>query len=107
MIIIKSQDGKSVRKYDGVNIDYANSKKIIAQTALDMGEKSVYSLGTYESEERAKEVMAMIEVHICDLYADKCIMNEVSLDAFSPPILELIDRIKMESKKYIFKMPKG
>ena len=102
MIIIKSQDGDKIIKVESVVIDSQVNRSIGGLTSSSV----YYILGNYESKERVKEVMEEIEDHICSLYADKCIMNELSIDAFSRPAYELFDRIKKESKNYIFKMPK-
>ena len=76
MIIIKSQDGKSIRKYGSINMNYQNPKEIIGIPTSPIvlinleqldNDEAHYVLGNYKTKEQAKEVMEEIEGHIIDV----------------------------------------
>lgn len=105
MIIIKSQDG-------GLNIDvkgklYVNKVEEMNGRGYEkwyqVKIRSGLSLGTYKTEERAKEVMEMIEEHITKLYINKTITADlttfVSLEIREAYVLSVKDSA-------IFSMPK-
>jgi len=115
MIIIKSQDGKSIRNYGSINLNYQTQTEIIGiptspiilvnSEELESNEAH-YVLGNYKTVERAIEVMKEIENFICELYADKVIMSHMSIE-FSPPAYELLDRlVKLSKENAIYTMPK-
>jgi len=64
MIIIKSQDGKLL-KLEAVVIDSQVNKSLGGLTSSSI----YYLLGSFQTEERAKEVMGLIEHHIRESYA--------------------------------------
>ena len=66
MLIIKTQDGKIV-KLEAIVIDSQVNRSIGGLTSSSV----YYILGSYESEERAKEVMEKIEEHIRKQYSLK------------------------------------
>lgn len=113
MIIIKSQDGESIRKYNGVNVD-PNDRGVINGTVLEpfnFNETvAYYELGEYESEERAKEVMDEIEEHMrntkCNedgLSISHIIFDDVDKDRKEELLKEIY---KTSSKLSIYTMPK-
>lgn len=69
MIIIESQDGKSIRKVE--NIQIINTNRIITGykefSTLTGFEEYFDVLGEYKTEERAKEIMKEIEDRIREL----------------------------------------
>jgi hypothetical protein len=80
MIIIKSQDGSRIREYDEI---FINGSEIGgAKDCFDSG-GSIYGdnwLGTYETEERAKEVIEMIEERIKKININDFLKNIICLD---------------------------
>ena len=105
MIIIKSQDEKIITECSTINLKNTISKNTLILGASENVEDWI--LGTYSSEERALEVMKEIENFICELYADKVIMSHMSIEVFSPPAYELLDRLaKVSKENAIYTMPK-
>jgi len=89
MIIINSQDGKSIEKCETINMEEERECRGMASGPLTgdwliRGDCEV--LATYPTEERAKEVMDMIEEHIRKLYTTKhcAMMINYSSDLFIP-----------------------
>jgi len=103
MIIIKNQDknGTNISEYNNIVLCEDSIFAILHPVHV------IKKIATYPTEERAKEVMDMIEEHIRILYVDKAIMQHMSIESFSDPAYELINRITKECKKSaIFTMPK-
>ena len=81
MIIIKSQDGKSIRNYGSVNLNYQTQTEIIGIPISPIilvnseemeSNEAHYVLGNYKTEERALEVMEKIEDYINQVAWAKC-----------------------------------
>jgi len=103
MIIIKSQDGKLIEKIIRIKIA-KNDRYELRGWGVD----SLWNvMGAYPSEERAKEVMGMIEEHIRSLYSADMIKNISQFEMTTENYKELVEEIAKQFEPVaIFTMPK-
>jgi len=100
MIIIKGQDGR-IGEYVGL---YQESERITATDLTCRGE-DMFTLGYYESKERAKEVMEEIEEHIRKRYLNDQFNKAVSIKIDESPAD--IDKFIISTlKDAVYTMPK-
>ena len=66
---IRSQDGMSLRQYDGIFINYWKEKEICGDAKFleRDSDEAYFTLGRYESKERALEVLDEIQIRMAEI----------------------------------------
>lgn len=69
---IRSQDGMSLRKHDGIFINHLNGKEVCGDANFqEEDNQSYFVLGKYKTEERALEVLEHIQEKLEELELNK------------------------------------
>ncbi len=99
-MIIRSQDKKSITTDLNINIyedDNGNS--------FEMINKSLTSLGTYSTEEKAIKVLDMIQNAYCKMKVSDCLENGTLWEVAEVSEKEAKEIIKGNKEFYVFQMP--
>lgn len=82
---IRSQEGMSLRQYDGIFINYHNKTEVCGDSkSLEVdSDESYFTLGRYETKERALEVLDEIQNKIAEVELNKLMPDRwISADDF-------------------------
>ena len=105
MIIIKSQDGRRIFETEDIELSLNNIW--VNDVYNDVGESQEVKIATYESEERANEVMEEIEEHIREAFVTEKYVKLASFEAGTDSIQEVMLGLQENMAKLaIYPMPK-